>query len=314
MSIPIAIIGDYDPAFAPHRATNAALDHAAGTLGLDLKSVWLPTPSLEAPDALASLAAFAGLWVAPGSPYRSMTGALRAIRFARESGLPLLGTCGGFQHIILEFARHVLGFADATHAEYDPYASQLFISRLACSLVGRALEISLVPQTLVSRTYGTTSVTEQYYCNFGVNPDYTALLASGDLAVVGSDAEGEVLVVELRNHPFFVGTLFVPQLRSSTAHPHPLVVGWLNAAAQRTLLAEHAATPIGKSVPLIRPATPADTDTVSAVLQSAARRLIERGDGMWTLASLAPDCIRPDITRYRIAIVGEVPARENYDV
>jgi CTP synthase (UTP-ammonia lyase) len=143
--------------------------------------------------------------------------------------LPLLGTCGGFQHIILEYARHVLGFLDATHAEYNPYASSLFISRLACSLVGRALVISLQPDSLVARTYGATSVTEQYYCNFGVNPDHSATLASGDLAIVGSDAEGEVRVVELRSHPFFVGTLFVPQLRSQVESPHPLVLGFLNA-------------------------------------------------------------------------------------
>ena len=128
--------------------------------------VWLPNTSLDAPDAMQALALFGGLWVAPGSPYQSMSGALRAIRFARESGLPLLGTCGGFQHIILECARHVLGFSDATHAEYDPYASSLFISRLTCSLVGRALVISLQPGSLVARTYGATSVTEQYYCRW----------------------------------------------------------------------------------------------------------------------------------------------------
>lgn len=234
MSIPIAIIGDYDPAFVPHQATDAALAHAAGALGFDIASTWLHTASLDAPHALEALATFSGLWVAPGSPYQSLSGALRAIRFARENSVPLLGTCGGFQHIILEYARHVLGFADATHAEYDPYASHLFISRLACSLVGRALEISLQPESLVARTYGATAVTEQYYCNFGVNPDYAALLMSGDLAVVGSDAEGEVRVVELRNHPFFVGTLFVPQLRSQVENPHPLVMGFLRAAGYTT--------------------------------------------------------------------------------
>jgi CTP synthase (UTP-ammonia lyase) len=229
MTARIGIIGDYNASFEPHRATNAALAHAASALSLDIEAVWLPTVSLEAPDTLQSLASFGGLWVAPGSPYQSMSGALRAIRFARESDLPLLGTCGGFQHIILEYARHVLGFSDATHAEYDPYGSSLFISRLACSLVGREFLISLQPGSLVARTYGTTTVTEQYYCNFGVNPDHTASLASGKLGIVGSDAEGEVRVVELRDHPFFVGTLFVPQLRSLPESPHPLIGGFLNA-------------------------------------------------------------------------------------
>jgi CTP synthase (UTP-ammonia lyase) len=229
MTTRIGIIGDYDTSFEPHRATDAALAHAASALTLGIEAIWLPTTSIDHPNAIQSLDSFGGLLVAPGSPYQSMRGALSGIRFARESGLPLLGTCGGFQHIILEYARHVLGFSDATHAEYDPYSSSLFISRLACSLVGRALVISLQPGSLVARTYGATSVKEQYYCNFGVNPDHSATLASADLAIVGSDAEGEVRVVELRSHPFFVGTLFVPQLRSQAKSPHPLILGFLKA-------------------------------------------------------------------------------------
>lgn len=228
--IRIGIIGDYNAGFEPHRATDAALGHAASALSIGVQAVWLRTTSLDAPEAIRSLGSFCGLWVAPGSPYQSMSGALKAIQFARESGLPVLGTCGGFQHIILEYARHVLGISDATHAEYDPYASNLFISRLDCSLVGRELVISLQPGSLVAGVYGSTCVTEQYYCNFGVNPDHHATLAARDLAIVGSDAEGEVRIVELQSHPFFVGTLFVPQLRSRAASPHPLIVGFLNAA------------------------------------------------------------------------------------
>lgn len=229
MATKIGIIGDYDASFELHRATEAAVTHTAAALSLGVEATWLATQSLDAPDALQLLSSFGGLWVAPGSPYQSMSGALRAVRFARESGIPLLGTCGGFQHIILEYARHVLGFSDATHAEYNPYSSQLFISRLACSLAGRSLVISLKSGSLVAGIYGATTTTEQYYCNFGVNPDYTTALASAALAVVGSDAEGEVRVVELRGHPFFVGTLFVPQLRSRLESPHPLIRGFLNA-------------------------------------------------------------------------------------
>jgi CTP synthase (UTP-ammonia lyase) len=143
--------------------------------------------------------------------------------------VPLLGTCGGFQHIIIEFARNVLGIADAAHAESDPYASRLVISRLACSLAGRSLPIKLVQPSLVASLYGSTTVVEQYYCNFGVNPDYVPALSSRDLQVVGSDEKGEIRVVELRNHPFFVGTLFVPQMRSRAGEPHPLARGFLAA-------------------------------------------------------------------------------------
>ena len=73
---------------------------------------------------------------------------------------------------------------------------------------------------------------EQYYCNFGVNPDKVPLLRKGPLQITGSDAEGEVRVVELPDHPFFVGTLFVPQLRSTPERPHPLVTAFIRAAGR----------------------------------------------------------------------------------
>ncbi len=238
MSIRIGIVGDFDPEFQPHAATNTAIGHVVSA-GLAVEAQWLPTSLLESSSALEG---FHGLWVAPGSPYKSLFGTISAIRHAREQSIPLLGTCGGFQHIILEYARHVLGFSDATHAEYDPYASKLFISRLACSLVGRSLPITLKPDSLVSKIYGSMVVTEQYYCNFGVNPDHVSTLRSGPLRIVGSDAEGEIRVVELIGHPFFVGTLFVPQLRSSAERPHPLILGFINAAARH---ATQQGAPVG---------------------------------------------------------------------
>ena len=79
-----------------------------------------------------------------------------------------------------------------------------------------------------------TDITEQYYCNFGVNPDYVGTLRSGALQIVGSDDEGEVRVVELAGHPFFVGTLFVPQHRSTPSEPHPLVSAFVEAAGQES--------------------------------------------------------------------------------
>lgn len=228
MKLRIGIIGDRDKNSETHRATEAALAHAASAAGVE--AIWVPTPSLEVEGAVDALGSFGGLWVAPGSPYQSMRGALHAIRYARERGVPLLGTCGGFQHIVIEYARNVLGIADAAHAEYDPYASHLFISRLECSLVGRTLTIRLQPGSLVAQAYGATGISEGYYCNFGVNPDYAAALAASELAIVGSDAEGEVRVVELRGHPFFVGTLYVPQLRSQPGQPHPLIASFLHAS------------------------------------------------------------------------------------
>jgi CTP synthase (UTP-ammonia lyase) len=222
----VAIIGEFDPEFEPHAATNAAIAHSSAALGLQLDSAWVSTADIEE----SVFRRHHALWVAPGSPYKDLARTLWAIRHAREQGIPCFGTCGGFQHIILEYARNVLGFWDAQHAEYDPYASDLFVSRLACSLVGSEMAVQFAPASLVARCYGTDRAVEQYYCNFGVHPDRVRVLGSGPLQIVGTDAEGEVRAVELPGHPFFVGTLYVPQARSLAGAPHPLVNAFLRTA------------------------------------------------------------------------------------
>lgn len=158
----IGVIGDFDPSFAPHVATGAALEHAAAWLGAQVDVRWLGTAELEL-LSLEQLANHDALWCAPGSPYRSLGGALRAIRFARESDWPFIGTCGGFQHVVIAYARNVLGFEDAQHAEYDPYASELFISELSCSLAGQTMNVRLKPGSRAAGFYGQVEVAEQYY-------------------------------------------------------------------------------------------------------------------------------------------------------
>ena len=173
------------------------------------------------------------MWVAPGSPYKDLEKTLSAIRYARENLLPCFGTCGGFQHIVIEYARNVLGFKDAHHAEYDPYASTLFISSLTCSLVGREMSLTFAPGSKVAQIYGALQATENYYCNFGVNPEVAPLLKKGPMQVVGSDKEGEIRILELRDHPFFVATLFVPQACPLADRPHPLVTAFIGIVAER---------------------------------------------------------------------------------
>jgi CTP synthase (UTP-ammonia lyase) len=240
--VQIGIIGDYNPDFHPHRATDAAIQHAADHLGLTASIEWLPTPLLDQ-DPASQLRRFDGLWCAPGSPYRSMMGALAGVRFAREQGWPFIGTCGGFQHVILEYARNVLGFADAAHAESDPEASTLFIAALACSLLGKTMHVHIDPAARVYRMYQRPVVEEQYYCQFGLNPRYQSLIYDGGLRVVGVDDDREARIVELPEHPFFVATLFVPPLTSTPEQPHPLIVAYLQAAAAHHRAAEHVPTP-----------------------------------------------------------------------
>jgi CTP synthase (UTP-ammonia lyase) len=228
----LAVVADFNPAARSHVATNDAIRHAADALGLKLAHEWIGTHELRGASDLERLKQFRAIWIGPGSPYANMDGALTAIRYARENRIPLLGTCGGFQHIIIEHARNVLGISGAEHEETAPDASQLAISRLACSLAGRAKQISLEPGSKLAEIYGVTSVEEEYLCNFGVNPAYVERLAKGPLQIVASDDEGAIRGVELPGHPFFIGTLFLPQHRSSAEKPHPLVTAFVQQAAQ----------------------------------------------------------------------------------
>jgi CTP synthase (UTP-ammonia lyase) len=239
MQLAIGIIGDYDANFCPHQATDAALQHAAVALDLSVDITWLATESLNG-STDDRLQLYDALWCAPGSPYRSVQGALSGIRYAREHRRPFLGTCGGFQHAVIEYARNVLGFADAEHAENDPYASRLFISALSCSLAGKTMQVHIDTTSRVYSYYQQMCVEEQYYCNFGLNPAYRSIVHDGGLRAAGVDQDQEARILELPEHPFFVATLFVPQITSTPERPHPLIMAYLRAAEQRDYLAQPA--------------------------------------------------------------------------
>ena len=229
--VSIAIIADFNSASKSHIATDDALAHSAKVLGLNLEPAWIATSDLADGNTARRLAGFAGLWIGPGSPYVSMDGVLSAIRLARERRIPLLGTCGGFQHIIIEYTRNVLGYKDAEHEESAPDAARHVISRLACSLAGRTMVLTLTADSTLAEIYGQQAVKEEYLCNFGVNPDYVDALRGSALRIAASDAEGVVRAVELPGHPFFIGTLFLPQHRSTATTPHPLVTRFLAGCA-----------------------------------------------------------------------------------
>lgn len=221
----LSILGEFDPLKETHIATNSAIDHSKKALGVDLGVNWIATDDIS--ESL--LKTFNGYLVAPGSPYKDMEKVIFAIEYARENNIPILGTCGGFQHIILEYARNVLGFKNAKHAEYDSEATELFISKLSCSLRGREMNLNIKPNSKVSSLYGKLHVKEKYYCNFGVNPDYIDRLKNGPIRFVGLDSEGELRILEYPEYRFFVGTLFVPQSNSTKENPHPLITGFIKA-------------------------------------------------------------------------------------
>jgi CTP synthase (UTP-ammonia lyase) len=223
-SLHLALIGDYNPDVLAHQAIPVALEQAADSLGATVHLQWLDTDALP-----ASLHGFDGFWCVPASPYRDSDAALQAIRFAREQRRPFLGTCGGFQHAVLEYARNVLGWADAEHGELAPDAKRAVIAPLSCALVEATDAVRLVPYTRIAEAYGSLELEEGYRCRYGVNPAFAHALLEGNLIASGHDSTGELRAVELLDHPFFVATLFQPERAALKGIMPPLVTALLKA-------------------------------------------------------------------------------------
>ncbi|RMT98593.1 hypothetical protein ALP39_03010 [Pseudomonas marginalis pv. marginalis] len=225
----LALIGDYNPDVTAHQAIPVALQRAADILGLTVHMQWLDTDTL--PDPLHD---FDGFWCVPATPYRDTDGALRAIRFAREQRRPFLGTCGGFQHALLEYARNVLGWADAEHGEMAPNAKRAVITPLTCALVEATDTVRLVPYTRIADAYGILDLEEGYRCRYGMNPEFASALLERDLIASGHDSAGDLRAVELLDHPFFVATLFQPERAALKGITPPLALALLKACQEQS--------------------------------------------------------------------------------
>jgi CTP synthase (UTP-ammonia lyase) len=226
----IGLVGDHDPSVTAHRAIPLALQMASAACDIEVDVQWLPTDEIS---SAARVSGFDGLWCVPASPYRSMQGALTAIRHARVQALPFLGTCGGFQHAVIEYARGVLEWTDADHAETSPDASRAVIAPLECALVEATQALRLVPGSRLAKAYSSTQATEAYRCRYGLNPQFQAALVSGPLRAAAHDAAGEVRAVELDGHPFFVATLFQPERAALEGKLPPIAAAFVEACKAR---------------------------------------------------------------------------------
>lgn len=228
----IGLIGDYDAEVVAHIAIPKAIELASKDLGCQIEIEWLSTTSLEN-DFEQKLKTFQALWTVPASPYKSMQGALNGIRFAREHSVPFLGTCGGFQHMIIEFARNVLALSEADHAEENPSSSLMLVAPLTCSVSEKTHTFTLTHGSKVADIYDDIEIVEQFgICNYGLNPEFAPLLEKAGLQIAGVDTDGETRIMELINHPFFIGTLFQPERSALKNIVHPLIRAFIQKAIQ----------------------------------------------------------------------------------
>jgi CTP synthase (UTP-ammonia lyase) len=236
--IRIALVGDFNQQQKAHQAIPKALDVASEG---PVESVWVPTDSVGKGESLSE---FDGIWCVPGMPYRNADGALTAIRHARISRTPFLGTSAGFQYALIEYARNALGLGDADHQKSRPNAAIPLISPLGCALAGVKARVRFTAGSIIRNAYGTPHSVEEYHCSFGLNGRYRRLMESGPLSVSAVDDQDEIRAVELDGHPFFVATLFQPEMRSAAegSPANPLVNAFVKAGRRRHVSLEKAAS------------------------------------------------------------------------
>jgi CTP synthase (UTP-ammonia lyase) len=225
--IQVALVGDYDEKIYTHVKLNEAIRHSKPFLHFSLETSWVPTEQIT--ENFLADHSFEGFWIAPGSPYKNDEGVYKLIQWARENNFPLFGTCGGFQYMIVEYARNVLRFSHATHAETNPEGEQLIVSKLSCSLKGQQEEVVITdPQSWLHEVLEKDKFLGYYNCSYGVNSVYLSVLNQYPLIFTAFSPAGEPRAFELKPHRFFKGTLFQPPLDSTSQEPNPLIVSFFN--------------------------------------------------------------------------------------
>jgi CTP synthase (UTP-ammonia lyase) len=222
----ITVLGDHDPQHLTHRALDAALEQ----LPEGIAARW--TASDEPLRDLGD-----GLWVAPGSPYRDDAAVLEAIGRARREGVPLLGTCGGFQYILLSLAGRDL----RDHAEVTPEATAPLLRALACRVDGEWRPVTAVPGTELARLLGAEPFAGLFFCGYAPGEDAAeAIAGAGGAIAAHADGIGPV-ALEVPGEPFLMATLFHPQIGSLHEEPLSPVITAFAQAARRHAHAPAAA-------------------------------------------------------------------------
>jgi CTP synthase len=241
----IGIVGKYVEYEDSYKSLKEALVHGALAHNLKLQVNWIEAEGLEADEASrdAQLADYDGILVPGGFGKRGIEGMLQAIRYAREKKVPYFGICLGMQTACIEFARNVCGLADANSSEFDPATPHRVIYKLrelrGVEELGGTMRLGawickIEPGTLAHRVYGKLEISERHRHRYEFNREYETTLTAAGLRISGSTPDGTyVEMVELPDHPYFIGCQFHPEFKSKPLEPHPLFKSFVGAAYQR---------------------------------------------------------------------------------
>ncbi|MGI6603926.1 MAG: CTP synthase [bacterium] len=243
--VTVALVGKYVALHDAYLSVVESLHHAGIAAGVAVKIRWLNSEDLEVGDPAELLAGVQGILVPGGFGDRGIEGKVLAARYAREHKIPYLGLCLGMQVAVIEFARSIMGWTDANSAEFDEESSHLMIDLMpeqkGISAKGGTMRLGaypcqLVPGTKAQAAYGEGQIFERHRHRYEFNNTYRDVLEAKGLKVAGTSPDGRLVeIVELEDHPWFVGCQFHPELKSRPNRPHPLFREFIRAAREHVL-------------------------------------------------------------------------------
>ncbi len=241
--VTIGLVGKYTELHDAYLSVAEALRHAGCALGAEVDIRWIDSEKVTDEAAEDLLSPCAGILVPGGFGARGIEGMITAARYARENGVPYLGLCLGMQIAVIEFARHVCGFADANSGEFDPDSAHKVIDFLPDqsdeTAKGGTLRLGaypcrIAPGTKMEECYKTGLISERHRHRYEFNNEFRDALQSSGLVISGtSPDESLVETVEVGDHPFFVGVQYHPEFKSRPNKPHPLFLGFVGAAMEK---------------------------------------------------------------------------------
>lgn len=239
----ITLVGKYVELQDAYKSILEAFVHAGAANECKVHVHTLQSEHVTPENVAELLQGADGILVAPGFGERGLEGKVCAVQYAREKGIPFLGICLGMQMCVVEFARHVLGWPDAASTEVNPQSGHpvicLMEDQKATTIKGGTMRLGayacrLEPGSLAAQLYGCTDIRERHRHRYEFNSDYLEAFEKAGLKATGRNPEtGLVEVVELPTHPFFIGTQFHPEYKSTPENPHPLFTGLVKAALKR---------------------------------------------------------------------------------
>ena len=238
--VTVGLVGKYVQLHDAYLSVGEALRHAGYALGAEVEIRWIDSAALTPENLEEHLSPCDGILVPGGFGSRGIEGMILAAKYAREKKKPYLGLCLGMQIAVIEFARHVCGWADANSGEFDPVSAHKVIDYLpdqnddvdkGGTLRLGAYPCRIVPGTHMARCYGQELIQERHRHRYEFMNAFREDLEKAGLVLSGTSPDGSIVeTVELRDHPFYLGVQFHPEFKSRPNKPHPLFLGFLEAA------------------------------------------------------------------------------------